>query len=176
MREKRYKILRSRILLLAIMKEKNSNTCPAVGNSRKNGRSTSLNVTNRTHRYNFRLSEYEDIKFKKLYEQSGAKTMTEFMTNCILNKPFKVIKTDGASYDICVRLSATNAEIRKIGVNYNQVVKALKHAFTEKLALAYLYRLEKKTIELITHLQKITDLTEEYKQKWLSKTTTICKD
>ena len=91
-----------------------------------------------------------------------------------MDKPFKVVKTDGAAYDICVRLSATNAEIKKVGVNYNQVVKALKHAFTEKVALAYLYRLEKRTIELVTHLQNITELTEEYKQKWLSKTMDIC--
>lgn len=158
------------------MEEKKINTRPAVNNSRKNGRPTSLNLTNRTHRYNFRLSEYEDIKFKKLYEQSGAKTMTEFITNCILDKPFKVIKTDRASYDICVRLSATNAEIRKIGVNYNQVVRALKHAFTEKLALAYLYRLEQRTIELVTYLRKVTELIEEYKQKWLCKTPDISTD
>lgn len=153
------------------MEEKNSNARPALGGRRKNGRPLSLNVTNRTHRYNFRLDEYEDIKFKRLYEQSGAKTMTEFITHCILEKPFKVETTDKSALDICVKLSATNAEIKKIGVNYNQVVQALKHAFTEKLALAYLYRLEKRTIELVKHLQKVTDLAEEYKQRWLSKNT-----
>lgn len=155
------------------MEEKNSNTRPASGNSRKNGRPTSLDVTNRTHRYNFRLSEYEDAKFKKLYEQSGAKTLTEFITNCILDKPFKVETTDKSAHDICIKLIATNAEIKKIGVNYNQVVQALKHAFTEKLALAYLYRLEKRTIELVTHLQKVTNLAEEYKRRWLEKMTDI---
>lgn len=153
------------------MEEKNSNTRSAVSQGRRNGRPRSLDVTNRTHRYNFRLSEHEDIKFKKLYEQSGAKTMTEFITNCILDKPFKVETTDKSALDICIKLSATNAEIKKIGVNYNQVVLALKHAFTEKLALAYLYRLEKRTIELVTHLQKITELTEEYRQRWLSRNT-----
>lgn len=168
MREKRYKILRSRILLLAIMEEKHINTRSANDNSR-NGRTESLSVSNRTHRYNFRLNEYEDIKFKKLYEQSGAKTKTEFITNCILDKPFKVIVTDKSALDICIKLSVTNAEIKKIGVNYNQVVQALKHAFTEKLALSYLYRLEKRTIELIKQLQKVIELTEEYKQRWLIK-------
>ncbi len=147
------------------MKEQNSKD----GNGRKNGRPTSLDITNRTHRYNFRLDEYEDIKFRKLYEQSGAKTMTEFITNYILDKLFKVETTDKSALDICIKLSATNAEIKKIGVNYNQVVQTLKHAFTEKLALAYLYRLEKRTIELVTHLQKITELAEEYKQRWQSK-------
>lgn len=151
------------------MEEKNSNMCPADDNGPKNGRPTSLDITNRTHRYNFRLSEHEDIKFKKLYEQSGAKTMTEFITNCILDKPFKVETTGKSALDICIKLSATNAEIKKIGVNYNQVIQALKHAFTEKVALAYLYRLEKRTIELVTHLQKFTELIEEYKQRWLTK-------
>lgn len=127
------------------------------------------NSNSKTHRYNFRLNEHEDIQFKKLFEQSGAKTLTEFITNCILNKPFKVVTTDKSAYDICVKLSATNAEIRKIGVNYNQVVKSLKHAFTEKIALSYLFKLEKETAKLVTYLQKIIELTEEYKQKWLPK-------
>lgn len=87
--EKRYKIRLRSILLLAIMEEKNNNICMADGNSPKTGSPTLLDITNRTHRYNFRLSEYEDIKFKKLYEQSGAKTLTEFITNCILDKPLK---------------------------------------------------------------------------------------
>lgn len=97
--------------------------------------------------------------------------MTEFITNCILDKPFKVIVTDKSALDICIKLSVTNAEIKKIGVNYNQVVQALKHTFTEKLALSYLYRLEKRTIELVKQLQKVIDLTEEYKRKWLAKNT-----
>ena len=95
------------------------------------------------------------------------------ITNCIQNKPFKIEITDKSALDICIKLSATNVEIKKIVVNYNQVVQALKHAFTEKLALAYLYRLEKRTIELVTHLQKVTDLTQEYKQKWSTKNTDV---
>lgn len=91
------------------------------------------------------------------------------ITNCVLDKPFKVIVTDKSVFDICIKLSVTNTEIKKIGVNYNQVVQALKHAFTEKLALSYLYRLEKRTIELIKQLQKVIELTEEYKQRWLIK-------
>lgn len=151
------------------MKEQNNDTCPARGKNRKNGRPTSLDATKRTYHYNFWLNEAEEIQFKKLMEQSGAKTLTEFITNCILNKPFKVVTTDKSAYDICVKLSATNAEIRKIGVNYNQVVKSLKHAFTEKIALSYLFKLEKETAKLVTYLQRIIELTEEYKQKWLPK-------
>lgn len=151
------------------MEEKNSAIRPPGDNKRKNGRPTSLDVTKRTHHYNFWLNEAEEIKFKKLMEQSGAKSITDFIINSVLEKPFKVETTDKSALDICIKLSATNAEIKKIGVNYNQAVKALKHAFTEKLALAYLYKLEKRTIELVKHLQKITELTEEYKKKWLQK-------
>jgi hypothetical protein len=54
-------------------------------------------------------------------------------------------------------------------VNYNQVVKHLKATFTEKMALAMLYKLEKATIELVTINRKIVELTEEYEQKYLRK-------
>jgi hypothetical protein len=63
-------------------------------------------------------------------------------------------------------LTVNNANL---GVNYNQVVKHLKATFTEKMALAMLYRLEKATIELVTINLKIVELIEEFEEKWLRK-------
>lgn len=39
-------------------------------------------------------------------------------------------------------------QFRIIGTNYNQIVKILKSNFSEKKALAFLYKLEKETIEM----------------------------
>jgi hypothetical protein len=64
-----------------------------------------------------------------------------------------------------MRLTTFFGQFRAIGTNYNQVVKALNTNFAEKKALAFLYKLEKITIDLV-HLQhQIIALTNELKQK-----------
>ena len=71
--------------------------------------------------------------------------------------------------DYYMRLMTFHSQFRAIGVNYNQVVKHLKAAFTEKMALTLLYKLEKATIELVTINRKITELTKEFERKHLQK-------
>ena len=67
-----------------------------------------------------------------------------------------------------MRLTTFHAQFRAIGVNYNQVTKALKATFTEKKALAFLFKLEKATIELVAIFKKVEALTAEFEQKHLS--------
>jgi len=47
------------------------------------------------------------------------------------------------------------------------VVKALKSTFTEKKALAFLYKLEKATIELAALFKQVQELTAEFETKYL---------
>ena len=61
------------------------------------------------------------------------------------------------------------AQFRAVGVNYNQVVKQLHSNFTQKKALALLYKLEKGTIELTETGKKIAELSEEFKAEYLAK-------
>jgi hypothetical protein len=49
------------------------------------------------------------------------------------------------------------------------VVKVLNSNFTEKKALAFLYRLEKQTMGLVALNRQIIELTKEFEQKWLQK-------
>lgn len=49
--------------------------------------------------------------------------MTEFITNCIIDKPFKVEITDKSVLDIYIKLSVTNVEIAKIGFVINKLYK-----------------------------------------------------
>ena len=64
------------------------------------------------------------------------------------------------------KLTQFYSQFRTIGVNYNQVVKELNTHFSEKRALAALYKLEKITIELVKTNQKIIALTEEFRNKY----------
>lgn len=66
-----------------------------------------------------------------------------------------------------MRLTTFFGQFRAIGTNYNQIVKALNSNFTEKKALAYLYKLEQTTIELIQLNRQIIALTTEFEQVYL---------
>ena len=98
--------------------------------------------------YGFRLDELQNIEFGRLFENSGAN-----------NK---------AATDYYIKLTNLQSEYRRIGVNYNQAVKALHTGLSEKKALAMLYKLEQLTIELISLNREIIRLTQEFEQ-WLQK-------
>ena len=119
------------------------------------------------HRYAFNLNDSENVKFLSLYDASGKKVKAHFITACIFKKPISVVKIDKATMDYYMRLTTFYSQFRAIGVNYNQVTKAIKTAFTEKKALAFLYKLEKATQELVAINRQIIQLTEEFERKYL---------
>ncbi|MDR0506838.1 MAG: hypothetical protein LBH32_08505 [Dysgonamonadaceae bacterium] len=120
-------------------------------------------------RYSVSFNAEEHAEFLSRFEQSGMKIKAHFIVACIFEKSLKVVKYDMAAMEYHARLTNFYAQFRAIGVNYNQVVKAIKATFTEKKALAFLYKLEKATIEMAALNQKIIDLTKEFEEKWLQK-------
>jgi hypothetical protein len=54
---------------------------------------------------------------------------------------------------------------------HNQVTKELHSHFSEKKALAFLYKLENLTMQLVETNQQIIVLTREFERKWLQKST-----
>ena len=117
-------------------------------------------------RYTIRFNEAEHNEFLSRYEQSGMSVRARFITSCIFNRQLKVVKIDKAAMDYYMRLTTFHSQFRAIGVNYNQVTKALKATYTEKKALAFLYQLEQATRELVSLQHKIIALTEEFKAKF----------
>ncbi len=120
-------------------------------------------------RYSVSFNATDHARFLALFEQSGMRTKAHFITKRIFSEPFKVVKIDKAAVDYYTRLTNFYAQFRAIGVNYNQIVKALNSNFTEKKALAFLYKLEKATLELVELNRKIIDLTKDFEQRWLQK-------
>ncbi|TDO68868.1 hypothetical protein EV143_11711 [Flavobacterium chryseum] len=119
------------------------------------------------HRYSISLTAEENARFLTLYEQSGMNVMAHFITACIFQKGIKTIKVDKTAMEYYVRLTSLFGQFRAVGVNYNQVVKMLNSNFSEKKALAYLYKLEKQTAEFALLSQKIIQLTGEFEAKHL---------
>ena len=135
--------------------------------SRKAGRKPKDNPA--VFRYSVSFNEAEHARFLSFFEQSGMKIKAHFITACIFDKPVTVVKIDKAAMDYYMRLTTFYGQFRAIGVNYNQITKAIKATFTEKKALAFLYRLEKATLELVAINKQIIELTDEFERRWLQK-------
>ncbi len=120
-------------------------------------------------RYTMNLTSVENAKFQALYLQSGMDCISKFMVVVIFEKEIKVVKMDKNIQDYFMRLTQFYTQFQAIGNNYNQIVKALKSNFSEKKALAFLYKLEKATLELVALNRQIIELTQEFETKYLSK-------
>ena len=112
----------------------------------KYGRNPKLNP--KTHCVMVRFDDVEWNKFLTMYEES------------------KVLKVDKTLVDYYTKLSDFHAQFRCIGTNYNQVVKELRIHFSEKKAMALLYKLEKCTIDLVKLSREIVELSREMEAKW----------
>ena len=86
------------------------------------------------------------------------------MGNTILAKGGNHIlaKRDNSAWPKGSKLSGFST----IGTNYNQCVRALKSNFSEKKALAFLYKLERHTLELVELSKRISALVEEFRSKY----------
>lgn len=120
-------------------------------------------------RYSVNFTAVEHARFLTMFEQSGLQSKARFIAARVFNDEFRVIKTDRSALEYVTKLSALFAQFRAVGVNYNQVVKQLHSNFTQKKALALLYKLEKATVELTETGKKIAELSEEFKAEYLAK-------
>jgi len=131
----------------------------------KGGRKPKVNP--KTNRYVFRLTDEENAKFLALFDQSGMDNKAKFIVSMVFGKDFKSIKIDKGTVDFYMRLTSFHSQFRSVGVNYNQFVKLLYSKFSEKKASAYLYKLEKQTVEMAQIFKKVVELTEEFDRKYL---------
>ena len=120
-------------------------------------------------RYTISFNEQEHARFLALFDKSGMQVKAHFITSCIFDKTIKTIQIDKGTVDFYMRLTSFHSQFRSIGVNYNQIVKLLYKNFSEKKGSAYLYKLEKQTIEMVLLCQKIIHLIEEFEAKHLKK-------
>lgn len=125
----------------------------------------------KTHCVMVRFDDKEFARFLTMYEQSGVYAKAVFIKARVFGAEFKVLKVDKTLVDYYTKLSSLHAQYRAIGVNYNQTVKELKSRFSEKKAMALLFKLEKLTVELAELSRQILALTNDFQQRWLPKLT-----
>ena len=97
-----------------------------------------------------------------LFHKSGAETKSDFVRGRILGDSFKVITVDKSAVDYYRKLSELIAENHRIGVLYNQTVRAINSYHSVKTAQILLEKLEKISGQIITLQQKAIQLTEQF--------------
>ena len=134
---------------------------------KRTGRTPKLNP--QTHCVMVRFDDEEHARFLSMYEKSGEYAKAVFIKARVFGEVFKVIQVDNSFPEYYAKLSDLYAQFRRIAVNYNQTVKELKSHFSEKKAMALLYKLEKTTQELVAVSREIVVLTQKFEAVWLQK-------
>lgn len=117
----------------------------------------------------FRLTEAENIELERKMSEVNIKNRSHYIKAKIFEKDIRIIKTDIGLLQYLTTLSDLQIQYRAIGNNYNQCVKAIKTAFSEKKALAFLYKMEQATRDLISVNKEIIQITKEIEEKWSQK-------
>ena len=133
----------------------------------KAGRNPKLDLA--VYRYTVRFNEEEHNRFLAMFGKSGVYARSVFLKAHFFGQPFKVLKEDKTPVDYYPKLSDFHAQFRCIGTNYNQVVKELRIHFSEKKAMALLYRLETCTIDLVKLSREIVELSREMQAIWVQR-------
>lgn len=117
-------------------------------------------------RWDTRMPDVKDqLRAIDLYNKSGAVSKSDFVRARILGESFKVITVDKSAVEYHRKLSELTAQVHKIGINYNQVVR-LMHLYTaEKSIQALLWELIGLTQELTALQEKAVSLTIDYREK-----------
>lgn len=146
------------------MKKKKTNACLQRKQRRRKPKTNPA-----VFRYTVNFNAVEHARFLTLFEQSGLQSKAQFIAARVFSEEFRVVRTDRAALEYVAKLTALYQQFRSVGVNYNQVVKELHVHFSEKKALAMLYKLEKTTMELIELSRKIVELSNTFENQWLRK-------
>jgi K+/H+ antiporter YhaU regulatory subunit KhtT len=121
-------------------------------------------------KYSIRFTEKESIELDYLLHKYGFQKVSSFIKKCIFKKEFHVVTYDESLYDVIDMLNDMLYQYRKIGENYNQVVKQIHKAFNEEKGKQLLGRLAQNTIDLVQITEKtvvpiVRTLEEKYDSK-----------
>ena len=120
----------------------------------------------RWDRWHIRIPNCEDQQtLIRLYLKSGAKTKSDYVRARLLGEAFKVITEDPSKKPYLDKLSEIVAIMNKIGVLYNEAVKALNTYHSVATAQRMLGKLETYSQVLIRLQQQAVQLTNTFERK-----------
>ena len=118
-------------------------------NNKRNrgGRNPKLDPATNRITVNFISKEYNEFLTK--FERSGMTSKSAFIKARIFGEPFHVVTFDKSQHEYYAKLSDFHSQFRMVGNNYNKTLKELKTRFSERRAMALVYRLEKYMMQLV---------------------------
>ncbi|WP_025843474.1 hypothetical protein [Porphyromonas gingivicanis] len=120
----------------------------------------------RWDRWDTRLPNPKDQqKVITLFHKSGAETKSDFVRARLLEESFKVITVDKSAVEYYRKLSELTAQVHKIGILYNQVVKAINSYHSVKTAQLLLQRLEQYASQIVALQEQAIALTIDYRKR-----------
>ena len=120
----------------------------------------------RWDRWDTRMPNVKDqLRAIDLYNKSGAASKSDFVRARILGESFKVITVDKSAVEYYRKFSDLTAQIHKIGVLYNQAVRAINSYHSVKTAHIMLEKLENLSAQIITLQEQAISLTIDYRKK-----------
>ena len=121
----------------------------------------------RIHRYNFKLTTEENIRFKQMLCKAGLEhNRSRFIVKRIFNEEFVVVKRDPSKVQFIARLNDFYFQFQKLGNNYNQIVKAINAYFSNIAIPHQIAMLEQRTRKLKALSIEILNLAKQAKE-WL---------
>ena len=116
--------------------------------------------------WHVRLPDPKDqIRVIDLYHKSGAMSKSEFVRARLLGEHFKVITVDKSAVEYYRKLSELTAQVHKIGINYNQVVRFLHITGRGTTTQTLLQELIHLTKELTALQEQTVSLTINYRER-----------
>jgi hypothetical protein len=123
-------------------------------------------ISNREHRYTFRLTDRQNARFLSLVEQSGAKSKTHFITTMLFEREFRVVTTDIEKHKYYSKLCDFHRQFRGLATNYNQVTKRIHTVFDDHRARYLLRELREISATIGDLMRRILENAEKAKDKW----------
>ena len=121
----------------------------------------------RVHRYNFKLTTEENIRFKQMLCKAGLDhNRSRFIVKRIFGEEFVVVKRDPSKVQFIARLNDFYFQFQKLGNNYNQIVKAINAYFSNIAIPHQIAMLEQRTRKLKALSIEILNLAKQAKE-WL---------
>lgn len=130
----------------------------------KYGRNPKLNP--KTHCVMVRFDDEEWNKFLTMYEESEVYAKAVFLKAHFFGQKFKVLKVDKTMVDYTTKTVGLS---RPVPCHWYELQSGSQRAtlpFSEKKAMALLYKLESCTIDLVKLSREIVELSREMYAKW----------
>ncbi|MEO8173043.1 MAG: plasmid mobilization relaxosome protein MobC [Sediminibacterium sp.] len=115
-----------------------------------------------------RLSKMKYAQIERLVLESKGETVSSITRKIVEDRPIKVFRHDESLDLVMEELAANRAEIKKIGVNINQMAKLFNSYPDLKPKVFFAKNGYERFLQLEIHIDKLLTKVEELAHRWLS--------